>query len=77
MIVPPSITNSWPVEYVAFCKMNNNMAVTSSGSPIRGIGWFATIPRSRPSVIGVRMGPGWIELTRIPNTRADLQSRRC
>jgi len=68
MIVPPSMTNSLPVEYVASCKMNNNIAVTSSGSPIRGIGWLATIARSRPSVIGVRMGPRWIELIAPPRS---------
>ena len=43
MTVPPSTTNSAPVEKLASSLARNTTSrATSSGSPIRGTGWTST-----------------------------------
>src|SRR6266850_5990658 len=68
---PPSMMNSEPVEKLASSEATNSTRrVTSSGSATRAIAkCFASAATaaaaSGPAVIGVRIGPGWIELTRM------------
>src|SRR6267378_865762 len=63
--------NSDPVEKLASSEATNSTRrVISSGSATRAIAkWLASAATaaaaSGPAVIGVRMGPGWTELTRM------------
>src|SRR5438094_6153662 len=72
-VVPPSATNSAPVQNDDLADARNSASsAISSGSPIRGMGFLAWRSESRDAM-AVSMAPGWMELTRMlycPNSSA-------